>query len=206
MRFSVNNFLVIEDVTVSDKEGRDVEGLRPGDFTITEDGVPQTISLFEFQKVAAGSEGARSYYILGYYTTNSSFDGTLRRVTISGSEDRMAKLGYRASYTPRPPARAVIASADQSVESGLTPPRLIRKQEPEYSEEARKAKWQGTVLLSIEVDAVGQVADTRIIRGLGMRLDQKAIEAVRQWRFRPGMKNGVPVSVNVQVEVNFRLL
>jgi protein TonB len=118
----------------------------------------------------------------------------------------MAKLGYRAGYTPRPPARAVIESADQRVESGITPPRLIRKQEPEYSEEARKAKWQGTVLLSIEVDAVGQVADTRMIRSLGMGLDQKAIEAVRQWRFKPGMKNGMPVSVNVQVEVNFRLL
>jgi hypothetical protein len=84
VRFSVNNFLVIEDVTVSDKEGRDVEGLRPGDFTITEDGVPQTISLFEFQKVATGSEGARSYYILGYYTTNGSFDGKLRHVTNLG--------------------------------------------------------------------------------------------------------------------------
>ena len=118
----------------------------------------------------------------------------------------MAKLGYRAGYTPRPPARAVIESADQRVESGITPPRLIRKQEPEYSEEARKAKWQGTVLLSIEVDAVGQVADTRMIRSLGMGLDQKAIEAVRQWRFKPGMKDGMPVSVSVQVEVNFRLL
>jgi TonB family protein len=206
VRFSVNNFLVIEDVIVSDKEGRDVEGLRPSDFTIVEDGVPQTINLFEFQKVADSSTGARSYYILGYYTTNGSFDGKLRHVTLSGNENRMAKLGYRAGYTPRPPGRPVIDRDDQSVESGITPPKLLRKQEPEYSEKARKAKWQGTVLLSVEVDAVGQVAGTRMIRSLGMGLDQKAIEAVRQWRFKPGMKDGMPVSVSVQVEVNFRLL
>lgn len=206
VRFSVNNFLVIEDVVVSDQEGRVVEGLRPGDFTITEDGVPQTISLFEFQKVADGPNGARSYYIVGYYTTNGSFDGKIRHVAISGNQGRMAKLEYRAGYTPRPPASAAIDSADQNADAGITPPRLMRKVEPEYSEEARKAKWQGSVLLGIEVDAAGQVSDTRVMRGLGMGLDQKAVEAVRQWRFKPGMKNGAPVNVNVQVEVNFRLL
>jgi TonB family protein len=202
VRFSVNNFLVIEDVIVSDKEARDVEGSQLSDLKVTEDAVPQTISLFEFQKVA---KGARSYYILGYYTTNGTFDGKIRHVTISGNQDRMAKLEYRANYTPRPPARSVADPGEQSVDSAITPPKLIRKQEPEYSEEARKAKWQGTVLVSVQVDTAGQAADTRIIRGLGLGLDQKAIEAISQWKFQPGTKNGVPVSVNVQVEVNFRL-
>jgi len=78
--------------------------------------------------------------------------------------------------------------------------------EPEYSDEARKAKYSGTVLLSIVVDERGIPRDIRVVRPLGLGLDEKAIEAVRHWRFRPGMKNGRPVNVRATVEVSFRLL
>ena len=88
----------------------------------------------------------------------------------------------------------------------VSAPTLISKTEPEYSEEARKAKYSGSVLLSIVVDANGLPRDIKVVRPLGLGLDEKAIEAVMKWRFRPGMKGGRAVAVQAQVEVTFRLL
>jgi TonB family protein len=92
------------------------------------------------------------------------------------------------------------------VGNGVTAPTLTFKVEPEYSEEARKAKFMGTVILYIEVNEKGGVQNPRVQRSVGMGLDEKAIEAVMKWRFRPGYKDGRPVTVAAQVEVNFRLL
>lgn len=89
---------------------------------------------------------------------------------------------------------------------GVSPPSVIQKVEPEYSEEARKAKFQGTVILFVVVDEKGNPRDLKVIRPLGLGLDQKAIEAVEKWKFRPGMKDGKPVAVQATIEVNFRLL
>jgi TonB family protein len=86
------------------------------------------------------------------------------------------------------------------------PPQLIYKVEPEYSEEARKAQFQGVVVLAAEIDASGAVQSLRIIRPLGLGLDEKAIAAASLWRFRPAMAEGRPVSYPVTIEVNFRLL
>jgi TonB family protein len=88
----------------------------------------------------------------------------------------------------------------------VSAPQIISKVEPEYSEEARKAKYQGTVVLSIVVDDHGIPRNIRVVRPLGLGLDEKAIEAVQRWRFRPGMKGGRPVATQASVEVNFRLL
>jgi protein TonB len=89
---------------------------------------------------------------------------------------------------------------------GVSDPVPIFKPEPEYSEEARKAKFQGAVLLSIIIDENGHTRDVRVLRPLGLGLDEKAIEAVLKWRFRPSQKDGHPVAVTANVEVNFRLL
>jgi periplasmic protein TonB len=89
---------------------------------------------------------------------------------------------------------------------GVSPPSIIYKVEPEYSEEARKAKFQGTVLLYVVVDEKGNPRDIKILRPLGLGLDQKAVEAVEKWKFNPGKKDGKPVPVQAQIEVNFRLL
>jgi len=89
---------------------------------------------------------------------------------------------------------------------GVSAPAVILKVEPEYSEEARKAKFQGTVLLSVIVDEKGNPRDLRVVRPLGLGLDEKAMEAVMKWRFRPGLKDGRAVPVSAYVEVNFRLL
>jgi TonB family protein len=88
---------------------------------------------------------------------------------------------------------------------GITAPRAIYDPEPEYSEEARRVKHQGVVVLALVVDPQGQARNIRVARSLGMGLDEKAIEAVKKWRFAPGMKDGAPVAVQVNIEVNFRL-
>jgi len=90
--------------------------------------------------------------------------------------------------------------------NGVSQPSLISKVEPEYSEEARKAKHQGVVVLQIVVDAKGNAVNPKVIRSLGLGLDEKAVDAVLKWKFKPGYKDGKPVAVAATVEVNFRLL
>jgi periplasmic protein TonB len=89
---------------------------------------------------------------------------------------------------------------------GVTPPELLYKVEPEFSEEARKAKHQGVVVLAIEVDASGQVRNVRVRQSLGLGLDEKAMDAVSLWRFRPGILNGKPVITEALIQVHFQLL
>ncbi len=91
------------------------------------------------------------------------------------------------------------------VGGSVSAPRAIYDPEPEYSEEARKARYQGSVLLWAVIGPDGTPRDVRVARSLGMGLDQKAIEAVRKWRFEPARKNGQPVAVQINIEVNFRL-
>jgi len=92
-----------------------------------------------------------------------------------------------------------------SVGGGVSAPIPIYKPEPAYSEEARKAKYQGTVVLWIVVDAAGTVTDCRVVKPLGLGLDEKAVETVRTWKFKPALRNNTPVPVRVMVEVSFRL-
>ena len=73
------------------------------------------------------------------------------------------------------------------------------------AEEARKNKWQGVVILKLIIGKDGKPQDISVQRTLGMGLDEKAIEAVKQWRFEPGTKDGQPVPVEVSMEVSFRL-
>lgn len=89
---------------------------------------------------------------------------------------------------------------------GMTAPVLLSKTEPEYSEEARKARLQGTVLLRIEVDTAGLAQNITVRQSLGLGLDDRAMEAVKKWKFKPGKVNGKPAAVVAYVEVNFRLL
>jgi len=91
------------------------------------------------------------------------------------------------------------------VGGGVSPPRALDTPDPEYSEEARKAKYQGTCVLWLIVGPDGKPRDVKVARALGMGLDEKAIEAVRNWKFAPAMKDGKPVAVQINVEVNFRL-
>ena len=92
-----------------------------------------------------------------------------------------------------------------SVGGGVSAPVLVHSVEPEFTEQARQANYQGTVSIQLIVDSQGNPQDVRVARHLGMGLDEKAVEAVRQYKFRPAMYQGHPVSVQMLVEVDFRL-
>jgi TonB family protein len=92
-----------------------------------------------------------------------------------------------------------------SVGGGVSAPIAIYSPDPPYSEEARKAKFSGTVVVQIIVDTVGNVRDVKVVKVLGLGLDEKAVETIRTWRFKPGMRNNAPVNVRMLVEVSFRL-
>ena len=105
----------------------------------------------------------------------------------SGIEDK------GAPNCPRPPERNV------------APPHVIFMPDPPYSEQARKKKIQGVVVLSLTVGVDGNTHDITVERGLGYGLDEKAVETVSQWKFKPALKDGVPIEKEIKVEVNFRL-
>jgi TonB family protein len=88
---------------------------------------------------------------------------------------------------------------------GVSAPKELFAPDPEYSEEARKAKYQGVCVLYVEVAPDGTTHNIHVVRSLGLGLDEKAIEAVRNWKFEPAQKDGRPVTVAVNVEVNFHL-
>jgi TonB family protein len=93
----------------------------------------------------------------------------------------------------------------QQLANHASGPRLISRTDPEYPLEARKAGLEGKVELVITIDTDGRSAEIQITRGLNADLDQKAIECVNNWRFRPALRNGLPVTAFASVEVVFRL-
>ena len=92
------------------------------------------------------------------------------------------------------------------VGGSVSMPEVIYSVDPEFSEEARKAKVSGDVTVYLWVDEHGNPTHVRVIRGIGMGLDEKAVEAVKQYRFKPAMENGRPVKVEMYVVVNFQIL
>jgi periplasmic protein TonB len=88
---------------------------------------------------------------------------------------------------------------------GVTVPQVIFNPEPSFSDEARKAKAQGIVLLLVVVGKDGHPYNIRVGQSLGLGLDEKAIEAVNRWRFRPATLNGQPVATQIAVQVDFHL-
>ena len=92
-----------------------------------------------------------------------------------------------------------------SVGGGVSAPQLVHSVEPEFSEDARRQNFQGSVSIKLIVDSQGNPQDVRLLSHLGMGLDEKAIEAVRQYRFRPAMYQGHAVSVQIVIDVDFHL-
>jgi TonB family protein len=89
--------------------------------------------------------------------------------------------------------------------NGARPPRLIHNTNPEFSDEARRKKIEGVVTLSLVVDTNGQPTDVQVVTPLGYGLDEKAVEAVKQWTFQPATKYGNPVAMKINVQVDFHL-
>lgn len=102
---------------------------------------------------------------------------------------------------------SVLSTADQPAKVGgnVTAPHLTYGPDPKYSEAAGQSKYQGTCILWMVVGTDGLVHDVRISRALGLGLDDQAVKTVQTWRFRPALKDGVPVAVQINTEVNFRL-
>jgi protein TonB len=93
----------------------------------------------------------------------------------------------------------------KKIGGGVSSPELIFKVDPEFSEEARKAKFAGIVLVNLVVDQNGNPQNVHVLRGVGMGLDQKAVAAVKQYKFKPAKEAGKPVAVELNVEVNFQI-
>lgn len=114
---------------------------------------------------------------------------------------RIAAMRRDTPVVAKPRAANVL-----KVGGGVTSPKLLEKGEPVYSEEARAARLSGTTVLSVEVHPDGRAHNMQVVRPLGLGLDDRAIEAVSQWRFQPATQNGQPVTVIATIEVNWRLL
>lgn len=111
------------------------------------------------------------------------------------------RVAMAAPPLPHPePANAVFHTGH-----GVGRPTAVYTPDPDYSEEARQAKYQGVVVLTIVIGPDGRVHNASIKRPLGMGLDEKSIEKVLTWKFKPGMRDGQPVAVEVSVEVSFNL-
>ena len=98
-----------------------------------------------------------------------------------------------------------MGGALRRIGGGVSAPIVLFAPEPEFSEEARKAKAAGNVLVYLQVDAQGRPTHVRVLRGIGLGLDERAVEAVRQYKFKPALENGRPVPVEMNVEVNFQI-
>jgi TonB family protein len=102
---------------------------------------------------------------------------------------------------------AAAAAQDDTVYrvgNGVTPPHVLHKVDPTYTKEAERAYIQGTALYRLIVDKSGRPRDIELLSPIGYGLDEKGLEAVRKWTFRPGMKGSIPVSISAEIEVNFR--
>jgi TonB family protein len=127
------------------------------------------------------------------------------KVRTTGPDGAGLGGGIGSGFGGGVPLSNLIPDAARTADAGVAPPVPIYQPAPEYTDEAKKAKWQGSVILAVLVDETGKVTEVSVVRSLGVGLDQKAIEAVRQWQFKPGTKDGKPVPVHANIEMNFRL-
>ena len=158
-----------------------------------------------------GQEMLKSFSRDGNY--HYRFEGTRARresIPLEAPRIDIPQPANSAAAPQQPPGKSESRRKTESIEyrigNGISAPIVLLKTEPQYSEAARAAKLQGNVMISLLVDERGNPRDMKVIRPLGMGLDENAIKAIRQWKFRPGMKDGHPVAVRAQIEVTFRLL
>lgn len=125
------------------------------------------------------------------------------------AERNIGSLFDKGLGVPQDPSEAAAwykkAAGHTVLAGGIRPPRVIYDPAPEYSEEAHKAKFQGTCVLSLIVGTDGNTRDVKVVTSLGRELDDKAIAAISTWKFEPATKDGVPVANQIEVSVEFHL-
>jgi TonB family protein len=165
--------------------------------------IEQADSLFKnaLALAAAGSpEAALTMELYASFLSRQSRDTEAKSLREQANKLRIA-LGAQAVVIHRGASVSALRVGNE-----VTPPTLAYKVEPQYAEQARLAKYQGTVVVSVVVAADGTAQDMKVVRGLGLGLDEQALKAISEWRFTPGTKDGQPVPVLATIEVNFRLL
>jgi TonB family protein len=166
------------------------------------DGAADAESLYRRAMAAADANSAEQALALEFY---AQFLKAQDRAVEAGPLEARA-AGIRKTRVNAMGPREAAASSIYKVGGGVKAPSLVYKVEPEYSEEARSAKYSGTVLLKVIVDVDGLAKNIEVVNSLGMGLDEQAVLAIQRWKFKPGEKDGAPVPVMAKIEVNFRLL
>jgi|SRR5215469_1266 len=122
-----------------------------------------------------------------------------------GTELRVVFPFNLPSTSDRPACSSLTRTPAKKVGRGVSAPRAVYQPDPEYSDQARRSKYQGSMLLGVTVAPEGTASDVCVLQGLGMGLDEKAMEAVKSWKFTPSQENGIAVPVRIAVEVSFTL-
>ncbi len=126
---------------------------------------------------------------------------------IKGQGDEAAKLPlFEGRGTANSPVNSAVPAAGRGNRAGFTAPMLLQRVEADYTDAARNARIGGVVIVQILVDERGDVAEAKVITGLGYGLDEKALEAVRKWKFDAARQNGRPVAATIKAEIEFRAL
>ena len=143
---------------------------------------------------------------------DAAIDKAMARVFLTPSENIVDHVpDFWTSYLCNPMvpsarcAEDPLVASTQKVGHGVSAPSALTTPDPTYSEAARFAAYQGTTVLWIIVTPDGHASDIKIAHAIGLGLDDKAVESVSSWTFRPGLRNRQPVPVQINVEVNFRL-
>jgi periplasmic protein TonB len=125
---------------------------------------------------------------------------TLRRAAIIFA-GAIITIGLLNGQAPQPDQNGAY-----KVGGGVSAPRVKSRSDPEYTVQAKDAKVEGTVVLSVVVGTDGLAHYINVVKGIGNGLDEKAVEAVQKWSFEPGVKDGQPVDVRASIEINFKLM
>jgi TonB family protein len=168
-----------------------IEGIVVLKLVVDTDGKPSNITVV--QSLGSGLDEKAIEALQKWRFSPATRDGKPVRVAINVEVSFHLQSG-------RPPEGDVYVPGN-----GVTAPRAIFQPDPEYSEEARKARISGTVLLQVVIDKEGNVIDLKVVKSLGSGLDEKAIDTVRRWKFKPASKDGEPVKARVTIEVDFHL-
>ncbi len=182
-----------------------VEGQVQLQITIEENGEVGDIQVIGGNAVLvpAAIEAVRQWQYLPFL-----LDGKPVRVKATVTEDfSLEASGGTPSVRPtsNKPITVQTTPPIYKVGNGVTPPRVLSRVAPTYTQEARDAKVQGTIMLTLEISAQGVPQNIHVVQGLGMGLDISAVQAITQWRFAPATLNGEPVPVRINSEINFSL-